>query len=174
MTGDRSPNQRIWTCFLKKLCKKLFFYDEELMLHCYHIRYSFIFAQMLVRRFISVFLIAVYTIIVGHDLMPHHHHHTNTCQVHDYSGVDSHHSDCDHSNTCKFPFHQHSLDEAGVFLNNPSVELNFGNINISPKNLFDYSDVILHSCDKTLFEYIPPVYKGPELTSFSLRGPRLS
>ena len=123
---------------------------------------------MLLRRYISVLLIAIYAIVFSHDFMPHHHH-TDACASHDH-----HHNSSSHSDDCQFPFHKHSMDEAGVFLNNSGIVINFDINNISPKELFSYADVIEFENDKILIDYILPVYKGPDLTSFSYRGPPLS
>lgn len=132
---------------------------------------SFIFAMML-RRIISILLFVIYAVIVTHDFVPHHHH-TDVCTSHHHHH--HHHGDCEHSHDdCQFPYHQHSLDEAGVFLNNSGITVNFELHNLSPKNLFDYEDVLTYSSPQHQIAFIPPVYKGPDLTSATFRGPPVS
>ena len=128
---------------------------------------------MIVRRLISIFLIAIYAIIVGHDLMSHHHQ-TSVCQEHTYQSPNLNHNDCDHSNTCEFPFHQHNMDEAGVFLNASTLELNFDYQNLSPTDLFDYLDAVHYTSEIILVDFTPTIYKGPDLSSAKLRGPPLA
>lgn len=129
---------------------------------------------MVVRRLISILLIAIYAIIVGHDLMPHHNHQKSACQVHNHQNLSSEHNDCGHSNDCGFPFHQHSMSEAGVFLNTSTLELNFDNINLPTTDLFSYVDIVLFTDVQKEVDFIPPIFKGPDFSSVSFRGPPLA
>ncbi len=121
---------------------------------------------MVLRKLIAIFFIAVYAIVFSHDFIPHHHH-TNEC-------ASTHHNTSNQSEDCKFPFHQHNLDEAGLILNNSGVFISFDIHNLSPKEIFNYADVIEYENDKLFVDLIQPVYKGPDLTSISHRGPPLS
>lgn len=129
---------------------------------------------MNIRRLISVLLIAIYAIIIGHDVMSHHHHHESTaCQISNHPNLisDHNHNGCSHTNDCGFPFHQHSMDEAGVFRNNANLEIKFDKFKLSPLNLFDNENVVFYTEKSISVDFITPVCKGPELSSESLRGP---
>ena len=123
---------------------------------------------MVVRRLISILLIAIYAIIFSHDFVPHHHH-TDACSSQDY-----HHNTSSTSDDCQFPFHQHDINEAGTFINTASLNLNFDNLNLSPTNVFNYLDVESFAFEIIKVDFIPPIYKGPDFPSISFRGPPLA
>lgn len=123
---------------------------------------------MMLRRFISVFLIAIYAIVFSHDFVPHHQH-TDACSSQDY-----HHNTSSNSDDCQFPFHQHDINEAGTFINTTSLKLNFDNINLIPSDLFGDIDVALFEDEEIDVEFIPLLYKDSNLFSISFRGPPLA
>ncbi len=127
----------------------------------------------MVRRLISILLITIYAIIVGHDLMPHHFQ-KSACQIHNHSNVNSDRNDCGHSNNCSFPFHQHSMNGTGVFLNTSTLELNFDKLNLATTDLFSYVDIVLFAYEQVDVDFIPLLYKGPDFSSISFRGPPLA
>jgi len=124
--------------------------------------------MMIVRRIISILLIAIYAIVFSHDFVPHHHH-TDAC-----SSQDNHHNTSSNSDDCQFPFHQHDINEAGTFINTASFKLNFDNFNLIPSDLFGDIDVAIFEDEQIGLEFIPPIYKDPKFSSVSFRGPPLA
>jgi len=122
----------------------------------------------MVRRLISTLLIAIYAIVFSHDFVPHHHH-TDAC-----SSRDNHHNTSSDSEDCHFPFHQHDMNEAGTFINTASLKLNFDNLNLIPSDLFGDVDVALFEDEQIGLVFIPSIYKDPNFSSVSFRGPPLA
>lgn len=123
---------------------------------------------MMARRLISILLIAIYAIVFTHDFRPHHHH-TEAC-----SSKDNHHHTSSNSDDCQFPFHQHDINEAGTFINTESFKLNFDNLNLIPSDLFGDIDFVFFGNEQLDVKFIPPIYKGPDFSSISFRGPPLA
>lgn len=124
-----------------------------------------------VKLIIGFLMLLVYSLILVHDFIPHHTHSgTEYVYFHNSEHIHSH-SDCDHEHECQFPFHQHNINEAGLFLspvalvvNVPfQLELNLQELHLTDDNPSDF--VNLYAKIQTLD------YREPEITSTSLRGP---
>jgi len=120
---------------------------------------------------IGFLLLLVYSLILVHDFIPHHTHSgTEYVHFHNLDEIDSH-SDCDHEHECQFPFHQHNINEAGLFLSPVALvvnmpfqfELNLQELDLTDDNLSD--NVNSYTQIQTLD------YCEPDITSSSLRGP---
>lgn len=121
---------------------------------------------MLVQRFISIFFVAIYTVIVFHDLIPHGHK-LEDCNIHDHHADDQPTSD----NICNFPYHQHNYDESGVFLHKFESNLKFEFYKNLSDTIFDFNRIVIYLSINYFFDDIPILFKNSNLASMTLRGP---
>jgi hypothetical protein len=153
------------------------------------------FAKMMKKAIISFVLLLIYSVILAHDLLPHHHHfghdhvnltntdsHTHSRHDHSDGSADHHHfslvdrdwdRDCSNSQECNFPFHLHSIDDSGEFLNT-NTQINFSSPLIATVITLLNSDFEEELEKNAVPDFIPYIYKGPDISSFSLRGPPLA
>lgn len=124
-----------------------------------------------VKLIMGFLMLLVYSLILVHDFIPHHTH-LGTEYV-NFSNFDHIHSnsDCDHEHECQFPFHQHNINEAGLYSSSTTLVVNvpfefesmLQKINMMDDNPLD----IINSYTK--IQALD--YGEPEITSTSLRGP---
>lgn len=120
---------------------------------------------------IGLLMLLVYSLILVHDFIPHHTH-ANIEYIHIHSTDLVHsHSDCDHEYECQFPFHQHNINEAGLFVSRTTLVVNVPfEFDSSFLELYIMDDVPL-SVNTSYTDIQILDYGEPEITSTSLRGP---
>jgi hypothetical protein len=134
---------------------------------------------MMKKTIISFVLLLIYSVILAHNLLPHHHHSHGSTNHHHFSLTNPVcKNNCDHSNSsdsqeCNFPFHLHSVDHSGEFFN-INTQINFSSLVIATVVILLNSDFEEELEKNTVPDFIPYIYKGPDISSFSLRGPPLT
>ena len=130
----------------------------------------------------------MYSFILVHDFLPHHFHNgqeyvdyneTKSDGSHDCSEHDTQLQFCDNAeddccnetNKCNFPFHQNNLNEAGVYLSQIHDDITFSTFAIQIIYSVFIDPQIDNEDRNEIPIELPPVYKEPDLGSFSLRGP---
>ncbi len=146
---------------------------------------------------ISLFLISVYALILIHDFMPHHHHnghyyvevgfkdthkHTYHDHVHDHGhdifamhhheADDCGHPDCETSLPCNVPSHIHGADSNAEFLVS-NIKIDFSSPLVAVLATVFNLEVLEENNLNEYSTFIPSIYKGPDISSCSLRGPPL-
>lgn len=127
---------------------------------------------MMMRRYISVIILAVYSIVIAHNTIPHHHHNQfveEACCLEEHSHekddhpcnefccVDQEHQDHSHS-YCSFE--QNTL---------PAKLINLDDFIIPTQD--DKEKIKLEVIDTKYFDHINHHTKKPHCRNVSLRGP---
>ena len=132
------------------------------------------------KKITAIVFLLMYSFIMIHDFLPHHHHNGQEFVQYQYDDQCDHEHEnkpadnCTETDKCNFPFHQHNAQEAGIYLASVKEEFTFSEISL--QIIFSIcTDLQLKTEEMEPVPYnAPPVYKEPLLTSFSLRGPPLS
>lgn len=120
-------------------------------------------------------MLFVYGLILVHDFIPHHEHLGEYfVHTHDHCDGEHSHSDCEGDHECDFPFHQHSINEAGLFMS-PSMLV----VNVPILIQIDLEEFILveqlnNDLSDHYSQYQALKHCEPEISSSSLRGPPLA